>query len=129
MLKPPSLSLDAVRQHVCFLEGVHNDAGINCGMALYNDRAVLRASVDRHEQLWLPLVAAHRHPRVPLEPPLDVAWVWHLYRLAPLKYASYCTERFGRVLDPGASAFRFQISDVAPAQGNDASSARTLETR
>ena len=127
MLKPLSLSVETVRQHVRFLEGVHKDADINSGMALYADRKVLSAAVERYERLWLPLVAAHWHSGQSLEPPVDIAWVWHLHRLAPLKYASYCTERFGRVLDPGASAFRFQSSNVAPGQGNDASSVHTRE--
>ena len=128
MLEPLSLSVETVRRHVRFLESVHNDAGVHAGMALYVDRAVLGAAVDRYERLWLPLVAAQDSLQPPtLYPPVDIAWVWHLHRLAPLKYASYCTERFGRVLDPGASAFRFQSSNVAPGQGNDASSVHTRE--
>ena len=53
MLKPLSLSVETVR-HVRFLEGVHKDADINSGMALYADRKVLSAAVERYERLWLP---------------------------------------------------------------------------
>ena len=55
--------------------------------------------------MWLPLVAEHENET--LIPPVDIAWVWHLHRLAPLRYASYCKERFGKVLDP-AAAFQAQ---------------------
>ena len=59
-------------------------------------------------------------------PPIDIAWVWHLHRLAPLKYAAYCRERFGAVLEPGASAFRLQTDhDQASADAEDC--ARTRE--
>jgi len=46
-----------------------------------------------------------------LVPLVDVAWVWHLHRLNPLGYAAFCLDRFGTVLDPGASAFRLQCAD------------------
>ena len=62
---------------------------------------------------WLPLLVAQQqqhqqpdhhpghHQQVgPLVPPIDVAWVWHCHRLAPLKYAAYCRDTFGMVLDP-----------------------------
>ena len=127
MLEPLSLSVETVRRHVRFLESVHNDAGVHAGMALYVDRAVLGAAVDRYERLWLPLVAAQDSLQPPtLYPPVDIAWVWHLHRLAPLRYASYCSERFGRILDPGSSAFRLQSSDAARAQG-DAGSVSTRD--
>lgn len=54
-----------------------------------------------------------------LVPPVDIAWVWHLHRLAPLRYAAYCQERFGTVLDPGKSAFRLQ-SDADVQHHDDA---------
>ena len=53
-------------------------------------------------------------------PPIDIAWVWHLHRLAPLKYAAYCRERFGAVLEPGASAFRLQSADARTQDQGDA---------
>ena len=34
-----------------------------------------------------------------LIPPLDVAWIWHVHRLAPLLYAEYCNKNFGKVLN------------------------------
>ena len=34
--------------------------------------------------------------------------MWHLHRLALLKYADYCRERFGSLVEPGTSSFRLQ---------------------
>ena len=78
------------------------------------DSLCVRVSKQRYEQLWLPLVVslvASHTDDTPLVPPLDIAWVWHLHRLAPLKYAAYCRQRFGTILDAPASAFRLQSLD------------------
>ncbi len=103
-----SVSVGEVRRHVAFLKRVHDDAS-----ALYFNGAALTSAVARYEELWLPLLAAReqRGTASALVPPVDIAWVWHLHRLAPLKYAAYCRERFGAVLEPGASAFRLQSDD------------------
>ena len=114
-----SLCVADLQCHISFLEAVH-DAELNQGSALYLDRAVLRAAVSRYERLWLPLVAGHAGPNH-LVPPLDVAWVWHLHRLAPLNYAEYCSSRFGAILDPGAAAFRLLTFGDLSCEGSTAS--------
>ena len=48
-------------------------------------------------------------------PPIDIAWVWHLHRLAPLKYAAYCRERFGAVLDLAPLLFVCRPNATKPA--------------
>eukprot|EP00961_Rhodomonas_salina_P254449 3438144-Rhodomonas_salina.2 len=48
-----------------------------------------------------------------LVPLIDIAWIWHLYSLAPQRYAEYCQQRFGRILDPGpGGAFTAQHEDI-----------------
>ena len=49
------------------------------------------ASLRRYVRLWLPLVAKHTNPSVnddavELIPPADVAYLWHVHRLAPRQY-------------------------------------------
>lgn len=34
-----------------------------------------------------------------IEPPVDIAWVWHCYMLSPHNYVAYCKSLFGKVLD------------------------------
>ena len=72
----------------------------------------------RYEELWLPLLVAQSNDEKALVPPVDIAWVWHLHRLAPLKYAAYCRERFGTVLEPGLSAFRLQTAENFEGDGD-----------
>ena len=90
-------------EHKAFLRLVHSAPG--GGDQLYLGRA-LPGAIERYLKRWLPLVA--RVGGGELIPPLDIAWVWHLHRLAPRRYAAHCTDRFGRVLDPGAAAFQAQ---------------------
>ena len=117
-----SVSSCQVQLHRDFLESVHDDA-LNSGSALYfNHGAVLSSAVARYEELWLPLLAAREQKGTSsaLVPPIDIAWAWHLHRLAPLKYAAYCRKRFGTVLEPGASAFRLQsVNDGARGDETD----------
>ena len=101
-------------EHKAFLRLVHSAPG--GGDELYLGRA-LPGAIERYVNFWLPLVAREAQGSesqggccAPLIPPFDIAWVWHLHRLAPLRYAAYCTERFGRVLDPGMAAFRAQTA-------------------
>ena len=91
-------------EHKAFLRLVHSAPG--GGDELYLGRA-LPGAIERYLKCWLPLVA-RVGGGAQLIPPLDIAWVWHLHRLAPRRYAAYCTDRFGRVLDPGAAAFQAQ---------------------
>ena len=122
MSEPVVASMAALRfaEHKAFLRLVHSAPG--GGDELYLGRA-LPGAIERYLEFWLPLVdregGGEGDKR--LIPPVDVAWVWHLHRLAPLRYAAYCTERFGRVLDPTTAAFQAQSeaaeADAASAEG------------
>ena len=90
---------------------------------------VLSAAVTRYERMWLPLVVEEDARANTLVPPVDVAWVWHLHRLAPLKYAAFCRERFGRIVDPGKSAFRLQCTGNGDDGGTEAIEARASWAR
>ena len=59
---------------------------------------ISKESLFRYSKCWLPLVARH-DDKTPLIPPLDVAWIWHVHRLAPLLYVEYCQKNFGKVLN------------------------------
>jgi len=51
---------------------------------LYEGPAVKRA-IDRYERFWLPLLAREGDENLlPLIPPLDCAWIWHVHRLNPI---------------------------------------------
>eukprot|EP00897_Mesotaenium_endlicherianum_P003826 jgi/Mesen1/3471/ME000195S02622 len=79
---------------------------------LYQGPAVAQA-IRRYEHCWLPWLAEAQakqeqldrvDPMAPMKaaqmvPPLDVHWVWHVHRLAPVAYAKDCQRMFGRVLD------------------------------
>lgn len=58
---------------------------------------VLRHSLKRYEQLWLPLCFQNR--KLKLEPPVDVAWFWYLHMLQPLAYRRDCRKMFKDTLD------------------------------
>ena len=105
-------------EHKTFLRFVHSAPG--GGDELYLGRA-LPGAIERYVKFWLPLVAREgtQEGCAVLIPPVDVAWVWHLHRLAPLRYAAYCVERFGRVLDPGTSAFQAQAQSAADASDDE----------
>jgi len=91
--------VEASRQHVRFLQRVHS-AGISL-------RAPTAAEFRRYEQLWLPLLKVAPKDTV-LVPPLDIAWLWHCHRLAPVSYARACVDIFGakQSLDCPKSAFQ-----------------------
>ena len=112
-----SLQVSEVKRHIAFLERIHDDA-LNRGSLLYLNPAMLSVAVFRYEELWLPMWVAQMNDEKGLAPPIDVAWVWHLHRLNPLGYAAFCLERFGTVLDPGASAFRLQSGDYVEDHGD-----------
>ncbi|KAJ4768122.1 enolase (DUF1399) [Rhynchospora pubera] len=62
------------------------------------DSSLLRTSIRRYEELWMPLIA-----ELPLNemilPPLDVHWVWHCHCLNHVHYMNYCNSRFGKLID------------------------------
>lgn len=66
---------------------------------LRND-VVLQYAVRRYEKVWLPLVAFEdKISPQNLEPPIDIAWVWHCHMLSPHEYTKYCRTYFRKVLD------------------------------
>jgi len=107
-----NLSAEAMQQHKAFLRLVHSSLGDH----LYIGKA-LPVAIGRYVRLWLPLVAEqcdHVSGTNTLVPPIDIAWIWHLHRLAPQHYARYCTTRFGRILEPGkAGIFTLQRDGYA----------------
>ena len=73
---------------------------------------MLREAVRRYP-LFLALLEAwgrEHGDSAPLALPLDVAWLWHCHKLAPLDYAKDCKALFGRLLDvpAGSHAFAFE---------------------
>eukprot|EP00250_Pteridium_aquilinum_P030037 c40544_g1_i1 orf=2-748(-) len=80
-------------------------AEVDCHRCLYQGPAVSRA-IQRYEECWLPLLDefSKHGSTLPLQPPLDCAWIWHCHRLNPTIYARDCNLLFGRVLDAPQSA-------------------------
>lgn len=76
--------------------------------ALYDDVDTLSAALSRYG-LFLRLLSAWDGADGPLEPPLDLAWLWHLHKLNPRAYKADCENLHGRLLDlpPGSRAFAF----------------------
>lgn len=105
--------LEQSKLHVQFLSRLHH-----LGVTL---QPLTVRSFHRYMDVWLPLVHHQHHqqgaPTTPLIPPPDVAWLWHCHRLAPLKYESYVTKRFGCLLEPSPS-FAFQSNQEAVASDN-----------
>ena len=66
-------------------------------------RSPTRDGVERYLK-WLPALLTDSPPI----PTADVAWLWHLHKLAPACYQTYCKAQLGRVPTPPASlAFEF----------------------
>ena len=54
------------------------------------DEAVVRASAQRYERLWIPVVAASLRQGISVPvPPLDIAFIWHSHALCPTRYTLY----------------------------------------
>ena len=96
-----SMDVSLVRSHVSFLRTVHLYDG---RVGLY-DGPALEGALRRYLS-WLELIAGRDAKAPAVVPPIDVAWVWHCHRLAPLRYAAFCEDRYGRILEPGAAAFQ-----------------------
>eukprot|EP00736_Rhodelphis_marinus_P011591 Rmarinus@m.26121 len=88
---PRSFKLD----HICLdvLSFLHE---VNLHPELYKGPAVA-AAISRYENYWLPLAA--KQENVNLEPPLDVAWIWHIHMLCPTGYERDCMNVVGKVVD------------------------------
>ena len=72
------LSVDLVKEslrHLVFLKEVDKVVDLKKDHVIYN-------AIRRYERLWLPLVGRFQDDaNGPLEPPLDVHWVWHTHML------------------------------------------------
>ena len=60
-------------RHLAFLAEVDSTAELKRKHVLLN-------ALRRYERLWLPLIGRFQNEAT-LEPPLDVAWVWHTHML------------------------------------------------
>jgi hypothetical protein len=69
-------------------------------------------TIDRYQNQWLPLVA--KHPNEELIPPIDVAWVWHVHRLAPIVYSKYSKKRFNKNLNNKDFAYQHKGQEQEP---------------
>ena len=77
------------RKHKSFLAKLHE-------LGITQQRASDQ-SVHRYLDLWLPLTSAecgNSEQQQRLLPPPDVAWLWHVHRLSPQQYISYCRNHF-----------------------------------
>jgi hypothetical protein len=79
-------------------------------------------NLSRYQDHWLPLVALY--PEEHLIPPLDIAWIWHVHRLAPLLYAAFCKQKYGMVLNNHA-AFEYQLHSQQHMQQHQNNAKRT----
>ncbi|KAL8618173.1 hypothetical protein ACOMHN_059180 [Nucella lapillus] len=61
-----------------------------------DDEKVLKHSIFRYENYWLPL--AGKHPNETLAAPLDVEWIWLCHMLSPIHYQKDCNSLVGRVV-------------------------------
>jgi hypothetical protein len=104
-----NLDDELLQQHKDFLRLVHSSAG--GGDHLYLGER-LPSAIRRYWLFWLPLVAEN-DGKADLVPPVDVAWVWHLHRLAPLRYAAFCVQHYGKILDPKSAMFKVQSEQGA----------------
>ena len=88
--KQLNLSINDLKKHKSFLQKIH----------LKNfDENTLKQAVFKYENFLA------KFNEAPCIPPADVAWLWHCHRLAPKFYKNYCLKNFGKILEPGQSAF------------------------
>lgn len=82
---------------------------------LYDSPYVTNA-IKRYERLWLPMMAkAPAKELHKIVAPLDIAWIWHMHRMDPVKYREDCEALVGKVIEvPVEGAFNF--SDGTDAQ-------------
>ena len=109
------ISVAELKEHISFVRAVHTDSSRG-DESLYVDGNRLRAAV-RAYLAWLAARAAAAPfggiALVTCPPPLDIAWVWHVHRLAPREYARACAA-LGTFVAP-ATGVGFAYSQAAPA--------------
>ena len=99
----PTVKVSDIKEHLNFLTAVEKSLP-NAGVTLTAE------TVRRYEKLWLPLVS--KHEDLILIPPLDIAFVWHVHRLAPLQYSKFCKQHFHKILN--SNTFSFQTNNKQP---------------
>ena len=108
------ISVAELKEHIAFLRDVHKSS--HGDESLYADGKRLRAAV-RAYLAWLAARAADAPfggmTLVTCPPPLDLAWVWHVHRLAPREYARACAA-LGVFVAP-APGVGFAYDPAAPA--------------
>jgi hypothetical protein len=112
------------KKHIYFLRSVHSS-----GLSL---RCPSKFEFSRYQK-WLALLASEqannngtddtddekKEEMVSLIPPLDIAWLWHCHRLAPVAYERACVDLFGHLLDFPCSAFQFATTIVEQNMDDD----------
>ena len=86
------ISVAELKEHISFLRAVHTESS-HGDESLYADSKRLRAAVRAYLTWLAARVAAAPFGGTALvtcPPPLDIAWVWHVHRLAPREYARAC---------------------------------------
>ena len=99
----PTVKVSDIKEHLNFLTAVEKSLP-NAGNTLTAE------NVHRYEKLWLPLVS--KHEDLILIPPLDIAFMWHVHRLAPLQYSKFCKQHFHKILN--SNTFSFQTNNKQP---------------
>lgn len=85
--------IDAARKQLAFLREV------DIRPFLYQG-SLVRNAIRRYEECWLPLISRYKGKDwVPLAPPLDVHWIWHVHILAPYYYQKDCQRLLNCVPD------------------------------
>ena len=95
----PTVNVNDIKNHIKMLAAV-DELLPNSGKTLITE------NVNRY-QMYLSLVAKHGHEN--LIPPLDIAYVWHVHRLAPLIYSKFSRQHFHKILN-SVSPFAFQTN-------------------
>ena len=83
--------VQAARNELEFLEEVADYPNLCSG-------PVVRNAIRRYELCWLPHASTHSL-KMQLAAPLDVAWVWHVHKLAPHYYEQDCLNILSKALD------------------------------
>ena len=95
----PTVNVNDIKNHIKMLAAV-DELLPNSGKTLITE------NVNRY-QMYLSLVAKHEDEN--LIPPLDIAYVWHVHRLAPLIYSKFSRQHFHAILN-SLSPFAFQTN-------------------
>ena len=96
----PTVNVNDIKNHIKMLAAV-DELLPNSGKTLITE------NVNRY-QMYLSLVAKHEDEN--LIPPLDIAYVWHVHRLAPLIYSKFSRQHFHKILN-SVSPFAFQTNN------------------